>query len=723
MIKKKIICFVVVLNLLIISVPYRQALSKESLKEASFKYAAIQAARVVIEQLKEKQIPGIVGSCQTYILDNSHEHQKITASKKLVKGFVEKSLLYTLEKNLSDIYQRLRSKDVKISEDSYKKEIMERFNEQINTNQSIFINNKFDGIFSRARNKAVKKQFSSLIFSVYPSQGEVNKIDAGEWQANDVEELRKKLGERIRKNVKNIFEENETKVKQAANEIITDINNQLQKQKKSLNNPISDVVITETEIIDELHKNVKTEIKRMLNNKKKGQIIYETFPSIIEEINKKAKNIERNRFGLFIRDFNFSVNNETLKKIIEQDLIGHREYDNSLVLTGKKLFPDLAENVVNTYSSGKLTSFRNRLKQLIKNNGEIRDILKSEISNSIKIPIKTVRSSLAEMQVDKYFYPISSGEWVVPELILKKISLNKIGIHSFQQVLELPFISRNSEQYNRNSLLVETENKVLSKVGKLLSEGKRAWNAQLEIVKNYEDVIEKELRNELETKSESQWISFYTKEVEKEWSEKRFVKIWRGFSTPPPNSDTKYSPLFGHVKKEIEKIVHNFFKIETERRKREEELRKQEEIRQMRLEEQRKLKEAQRKKEEERQKQQREKDNELKKSGGVQNDKANTGGKKSVEELESGGGIKLHPSKGGRLKVIPWWVWILLILLILILLILLINYMRSIKFKVKDLEKSANAFSEHFDIQLVKKTDNEAIFKKGFYRIILSKSE
>lgn len=729
-----IIHFVISVQLVFISI-VPQIWAQESLREASDRYIAIQAASGVVEQLKNKQIPGIVNDSKKYILSDVNKHQKKTTSESLVKKYAEKALNERFDKDLSAIYQNLGIENTGFSESEYKKEVNKRFNEQIKNNRSTFINNKFQDIFSEARRGAVNQQFHSLKLNLYPSQKEVEQIDDAGWKPKVVASFKENLMQKMKSSVKELFEENKPKVTNAANEVITDIERQRQKQQNGLEDYVSEVAITESQITNELHKNVQTTINEMKSNAKKYQIIYKTFPSVEKKISPKAKNIEKDRFKLFINDFNLSFNNETLKGMVQSNLRSHRKKDDSAKTVAKNLFPDTAEKVVNAYSakiksSSDYPTFKNHLKQSISKNEGIRDTLKSRILSAVKTPLGEVRADIAEAQIKRHFYPVFSGEWAVPEKILKKIALNNFGVHSFKQSLELPFISRGSEPYNPSSLLEETENNVLSKVGKLLSEGKRAWDGQSNIIKAKEDVIKDEFnkltKDKLTLKGEEQWIAYYTKQVEEEWSDNRFNKIWRGFSEPPPNSPTKYAPLLGHMRDEIKKIVHNFFEATKKRIKLEQiEIKEQIAVERQRLEEER-----------------------LKREEEKQRGPADVGGEQSVEKKEPGsGGAQPHPTNGGVPAKIPWWFWFLLLLLIVVLVLIIvllyrrlrkkrrlkkvrepktpwipIKNLRSISFPVDDLDKSISVFSELVGVQPIKKSATEAVFKKGFFMVVFRKS-
>lgn len=749
--------------------------AQQSLKDATLKYAAMQATKGAIERFKEKQIPEIK-------IPETPEHEVRSGSKNEIKKRVPDLLSESFDKDLNNIYLNIvKQSNIGYSKSEYKKEARERYAEDVNTNTSKIISEQFDDYFDRIRDKAVNQQLSRLTSVAYPLQNEVELADNKGWSEEAKTDLTNLIIEKYKGTAKVLFSENRDTAEPKAEKIIKAIIGQLKEQENALNSNTPNNAITQIQISKELSKNIQTTIFEMEKRANQDEKIYKIFPSVEKNILSKATLIEKERFKFFIKNFNFSVNNEMLKETIQSDLKSHRSYSKSLEILSKNLFPGAAEEVVNTYSdkiksSSEYQDFENHLKQLISKNQEVRTNLKSAISNEIKTPLKKdIRPIISNVQLKRHFYPISSGEWAVPENILKKMAYKEYGVNSFEKCLTLPFINRGSEPYNRYSLLEETENEVLKKIGKLLSEGKRAWKGQEDIIRGKEkeikneearlaktinslksqsDIIdmkgfaEKKIDEVLVLKTEDQWVDYYTKQVEKEWGGKRFNKIWRGFNVPPPNSSTKYSPLFGYMKEEIKKIVHNFFKvinvkIETQQKKiekqeREEEEKKQEEERRKREEEQRKLEEEKQSSAVE------QKENpaidgkqEGPTGGGEQEGPADIGGKVSVNNKESGQGPSLHPQlKGGGAEKTqwPWWMWILLILAIILIigllvwLILLYRKLRRLQntgksLPGKDFKKSVSGFSKITDSKPIWNSDNEAVFKRGAYTITFKKSD
>ncbi len=681
--------------------------AKQSLQDASLKYATMQAVKGAVERLKDKKIPEI-------IIPETPEHEDRKISKTKTKELVPDLLNKSFDEDLDYIYQNIvKQSNIDYSIREYKKEARERYAEKINTNISNISSEQFDDYFKKIRDKAYKLQLSRLTSVAYPNQNEVEIADNKEWTEVAKTDLTNLIIERYKGTAKVLFSENRETAEPKAEKMVEAIIIQLKKQQNALNGNIPNNAITQIKISKKLHNNIQTAISEMKKQANKEEKIYKIFPSVEKNILPKATLIEKERFKLFIKNYNFSVNNEKLKETIQSDLKRHRNYSKSLELLSKNLFPGAAEEVVNAYSGKIKTSsehqdFRNRLKLLISKNEEVRSNLISAISNEIKTPLKQdIRPTVAKEQLKEHFYPIFSGEWAVPENILKKLAYKKYGVNSFGKCLKLPFISRGSEPYNRNSLLDETKNEVLKKVGKLLSEGKRAWEGQEDIIKGKRneiinegeqiakkvgswekqsdiidkaDLTEKKINETVVLKTEDQWVDYYTKQVETKWIEERVNKIWRGFNIPPTNSPTKYSPLFGHMREEIKMIVHSFFettnkKIEEQqkkikkrielRRKEQEEAKKKleeklkrEDARKKNEEEQKRLEDARKKEEEEKKRiesarkkeeaEQKKIEAEQKKIEAeqkkIEEDRKNA----AAEKAESGNGLQEGPTGGGE---------------------------------------------------------------------------
>jgi len=710
MLIKKLLFFLLIYFLIILCQAFAQ--EQKSLKESSIKYASVQAAKEAVDLIKNKQISIVVLGCKKHILDpqNIHNHQGIENSKKLTKEYTGILLSNQFEENLSIIYDSLNIRDV-FSKGQYIETVKNIFAKEIKENKTVFIEKNFDNIFSAARLQAVTEQGNDLILSAYPSQVEVEKADISSSWETLKEQLKGQIGKRIENRTTKkidevIFNENIKILSGAVKKVIDNIELQLQEQQKSLEYYVDKSAIEEIEIVNRLNENIQQSINRMKSNSGKEQIIYNIFPSIKEKIIPKAKEIVKKRFKLFIKNFDFSVHIGTLKDTIQDKRDEHRLYINSLSSFGEILFPVAVEEVINEYSAEGSQTFNSTLKQLVTSSEEIKNCIAAEIKGALQMPLRKARQDIAELQVQKHFYPVFSGEWSVPEISLKKIALKKLDIHNFEKCLTLPFISKGSKPYKKKYLLEETENEVLKKTLKLLAEGERAWNAQLSIVKGKEDEIRNKLLENIDTKNEEQWVLYYTEQVEKDWSEKRYEKIWRGFSVQPTNSATKYTPLFDYTKQEIIKIVHNYFNIIEKKIKR--------------LEQEKESINMQPK---------------VVKVGGPRREKemgiASAGGEKSIKDKESGGGSQVHPLKVGKRKaekeidektVKPQFQWLLLLLLILIivlfLLVCFLLWHKNVYFDVNDLNIKAKYFSDISGLQPVKEADTKVVFKKGFNKII-----
>lgn len=547
-------------------------------REAFKKLAAIKAASVVIEDLKEKQLSAIIENSAKTISNNISAHQIFAESEERIKAEIDRTMNSVFNKELESVYLSLGGdKSGFKTKEEYLNNVKGFFKKQINQNISQFFQNKFPAIYKQARNAAVEQQHFQLILTTYPKQKEAEMLDISDWNPDKLKSMKEELIQKMYGAEDILLEENEKRVKESADKIIKDIKQQYERQKDAIKGSLSTEAITAEDVEEELNIKVQNIINEMEKNKNKGQIIYSALPSIKKKIASKAENIESERFKEFVEQYkNFPIDRQKLEGIINSNLKAHRNLEGSLKLSTNELLPSAITIVVDKYSSPvkgtkQYADFKKRLHK-ISNNKDILLSIKKDLSKSIGKPHSEVRASIADKQIKKFFTSIHSGAYIVPEDILSK-SLNiDSEFDNFEQVIKLTDFSQKT--YDRQILLAETEKALVSKTKEILREGKRAWDGQMNMVGSFNDTIKSEITgNNFGNKKQKVWVKYFRDKLQNQWNNKGHDDIWAYNQKRPPNSDTKYQPLFEESEERNE--VYALKEIEYERDKERQRLRQE----------------------------------------------------------------------------------------------------------------------------------------------------
>lgn len=682
-------------------------------KGFSIRYTATQLAHEAVNKLSDKSLQNLTTNYSEMILQNLTLHKETSKSKDILASLYKEELYQSLIADLYTIHKSLNPNDSKekwFSKDWLLNDYVEKkLGEKIEDNITYNYDQKFERIFDSTRIFAAKKQLEQLSFSIYPSVQEVENLYRSSWSLQSMNQLNEKLVNRMG-NGKAILDENKPKLKSQAGEVIEDAKEQFIEQLDALNDYISESIIIESEIAKELTKNVDAAISQMKSNATSDRQIYNVFPIVNAAIPDSAKNFEVSRYINFYENFNHQVEPIVLKEMIEGNLSAHQNFDQSLIACSQNRFPHSIKVTTTAYSkqignSNEASIFKEKIQKLAKSQ-KTKSALLPTLKRKIRGTLHLLRGEIAQQQLGNHFPLIENGEWAVPENILKRIDEKSFGVSSYEDCINLPNITRSGVPYNHKTLFEETRNKLLAKVSKLLAEGEKAWEGQDDIVKKYQNQFEREIIANPNKYTVNQWIKIYTDSVENSWLRDRVATIWRGNTQAPQNVISKYSPLFGNTKSEVEKNVKKNFEVAVEQQEK-------------RRERDRRFSEEEAKKGSEGQT-----DN----VSGIKGT-AVPGGEQSVENEEKGG-AQNTPGIGGvfdLLKRIPvWLIWLIILLLCLLILSQVFSSNRfgwsGYVLTVENLENATQHFNEIVGKSPDKTTDNEAVYKlDGRKKFIIKK--
>ena len=720
----------------------------DSLRQQSVKYAIFQAVQEVVNTAEHMTILNIVDRSAKQISSDVKIHHKISASKQIIESYVKMSFDASLDQKFEVVFQRLKSQTraLDLQESTLKKEVKAVYREVIDKQKSAYMSAHFDRIFQVSRQRAVEEQLSSLLTSAYPKQEMVTDLDRANWTEASLAQLKQHVMGEIRGRTPHLFEENQIIVKDRATAILSKIRVQLDQQRSVLAADIPLHLITKNQIAITLLDKLDQEIKKMQYDAQLGEKIYAPFPSVLTSIDQQAQQTETEQFLQAVANTSFAFNEELMRTLISENLADNKTRDQSAQFLGQRVYSHQLIHVVNHYASRspavEANEFKQRLQIIIKSDRTIQERIKIEIINALKKSpeFKKIRNLIAQLQVKNHFVPIHEGSWVVPESSLEKMSHTPKhkrygGVESIEKALTLPHLNKRSMPYHRNTLLEETEDDLLTRIQKLLEEGKRAWDRQFDIVRAHEDFIKKEWPKHRHTLadsvagSEDYWITQYTQAVEEKWRAERVQLLWRGVSTPPPYMATKYSPLFPYMEKEIRRIVLSYLNSHKQTFAPPGEGDKAPSPDTVKPVTQSPAPSSSP-----------EKQNTVVSnattptptlpspsakpgpgSGPNPQDGDTGGGNQSVKSKEaSNRGDEPIPSEGGRLKELSWWPWLLflLVLLIVALVILIVVFYRryrtavgTIEIRVKNLDETVDMFTPIIGQTPIRSTDGMTIYQ------------
>jgi hypothetical protein len=409
------------------------------------------------------------------------------------------------------------------------------------------------------------EQRRKFIGAGYPSQVDANRIDKESWQSKFGEELIGRLEREIGRSVPVVFEENQAEVKR----LVAVVRDAVDLQRKRQLEHLASLRLPEGAVsVEAAAFSMGDTMRAWLQAERgtaRGRPVYDLVPSVKAKLQETAEQAEMDRFVRFLRDFAPVVRADPIRAALNTDPGAHKDRAKSQERVARALLADAGGDAVQQYTAKpvphtEMATFRNRLKTYLRK-GPAEEALWSTVSAQVATVLDGVRTDFAQGQFSRHFGPLAMRTWAVPEKELKAVVEGRLGMATFEESMTLPDIT-SGERPPRAQLLVETENFVVGGVGKLVEEGKRAWNGQLDIVKRRADTFERMMQDAADKKqlgSKEEWIEKYTDAVQGDWVAARPAVIWRSGEVAPANAASKYSPLFGEVRREINKTVSALF--------------------------------------------------------------------------------------------------------------------------------------------------------------------
>jgi hypothetical protein len=290
-----------------------------------------------------------------------------------------------------------------------------------------------------------------------------------------------------------------------------------------------------------------------------------------EEIEKKAKTEEQERFRRFCQNANIEIAGvQDIEGLVLRDIRRHKTFDESLNIVVAHFLDHASKAMIEEYAKNKKAppseraNFKKRLRT--RHLSKVKDDIRTRARKLLKPKLEQVRNAIADAQLQQFFPVLAHKSWVLTgdnEIIIKRIKVDQnLSTHAFADYMRQPLkASITTKPFKKNELLIETEQKVVEKANLLIEEAKKAWNGQLNIYLAHEQYIEDAAHNRKisiadtiqnhPADADKNWVEHFTGIIEKIWTDNRVYLIWPQ-GNKPASWEKKYVELFGYIRKAIE---------------------------------------------------------------------------------------------------------------------------------------------------------------------------
>jgi hypothetical protein len=566
---------------------------KKDAKEISVEYAALQAAKQVINKWENRDIPGIVKECIE--LNFKKENKKRNDCKANLKKYFTEKVSKEIDNDFETVARSFKGEK---GRNSLFNEIKERFKNDISTSIETNVNKKYPAVFKDARTTAIGRQLQNLTINIYPEEDTPNikKFESAylkDWPPIDVKKLESDLKEKIEKK-EELLEEVEKLKEKIISEVLEDIKQQMKTQVAAASEELPAALKTRNQLKNAMIRNIRTVIGDLKSKGGKEIVltvtdngeeiriskvierkVYGIFEFVMEDVKNRAIKMEKARFCDFCRttDAIQTWNETDIKHIITQDLAAHKKYTKSKGIIFNSYFPRATDAIVESYKTyipqPERSAVRFHLEPYLK---EMEDEIKNRVETLLRKDLDEVRDQIAEAQLKDFFPKLANNSWEVPRLagekdesrvdIMKKVNIsekNRLPIEHPSICFQSPIFEEiKSGSINTARLLDNTETKVFQKVQSLINkEAGNAWDEQRRIYEEQKKLVsDKEAVSQLLKQHPFEKEAEISKERLVSYFRKRIREIWR---VKRPNTigygTQKYSDLFEYFEKEIDKIL------------------------------------------------------------------------------------------------------------------------------------------------------------------------
>jgi len=293
---------------------YGQADRRKIVKKQMAFTAATTSIQSEIKSLGESKTlnDAIVAGLQQEMTNNVVVHRHTKASRARSDEYVRSELRNRLKAKVEQICEE---KDLSLNEVRGRMENLDQTME--NAVKRHMASRTASDYFSTARNRAVQDQGKSIDFDIdYPKQYDIeDKLDERNFRQELIEKL---VGQTIPPG-RAIFEENDTKAREVAENVADDIDLEYRNQKQVLRESSEDEKVPPNHLTrDEIGSFLLEKLKEYCaQEERQGVPIYTTLKPLRKLVSDRAENLEATRFGEHLKTYKFPAE---LREFVKQNL-------------------------------------------------------------------------------------------------------------------------------------------------------------------------------------------------------------------------------------------------------------------------------------------------------------------------------------------------------------------------------------------------------------------
>lgn len=521
----------------------------EETRRAGQRLVAVAAARELVSGLEHLDVRDLEELWASAMLRESERHSEVAHSRQILQADLRQRLEAALAAQLRNLQHSLHPDGGErwFSERWLIGYVQEHFDDAVRTGLDANVRRSFAPAFAAARGTAVERQLAERR-EVQPPVATVEALAAARWAPERLARERSVLVEAMSRG-RVLLEEAQGRLDGLAAEILEQARGQYRAQRSALTRPLPEGVRISATLESELRSHLE-KARREWAAAHPGAALYPPFPSIVEQLRRRARRLEIERFRSYAAAFPHRVDGERVRRLIEEAPAAHRERAASLELCRRALLPaavaDMLERYVRPVGTAEREGLRARLRQALRQRS-IAATLSGRFDQSLEPVLDQAREEVSGRQLGRFFPEIASRRWSVPEVELLQLdegeSAPPEGLAGALRLLD-----RRLEPADRSLLLDETEERAVSLVNELLDEGRRAWAGQEVVIDHLEgerDAIFA-ARGGAQARPIGEWQEHFVGLAQDRWARRHSATVWPEAATPPPRLSNKYAELFPH---------------------------------------------------------------------------------------------------------------------------------------------------------------------------------
>ncbi len=532
----------------------------EAARRAGVRLAAVQAAQKILQGFEGHRPRGLEAAWAAAMLEDIEEHRRLRASQGLCRHDYRERLERALAGELGELQGSFHPQG---GEQWFSTGWVEAYLEEhlagerarrFEASESNFL----PEIFEKARQRAVAEQLAALPSISHPQEGEVDRLGKIGWPRPQVTELVDRLVVDLRRGGA-FLEEVERQLQVRGRDLVEEARAQYQLQLAALEGPVPAPARQAAGIAEALTGHLEDGRRNWQTNHPRGHL-FGPFPSVRKKLEARARQLEVDRFRLFLRSYRHAISEGELRGIVAGDLKAHGETKASQRLLENELLPDAIRRALDRYAAPfegdpGHGDFRRRLEDLQRTDPSVGGTLRNRFASQLQAALKRVRGGLADQQLGRWFPALDDGSWVVPEQDLKELERHPRGRHPLSFEKSLGLLGSAAGRFPPQLLLEETRQRVVGHTGELLEQGEKAWAGQGKVIDRVELSISEVFAAEgKHSRGLEVWEEHFLRQARDQWRQR----------VEGPGAavvEEKYPKLFPLMEKRLKERIRRDWKV------------------------------------------------------------------------------------------------------------------------------------------------------------------